>query len=77
MKITHVQHVSGFGYIWDVIDDLGDEWEVKSKTSEADSHFLPKCEYAEYRKENDQQEKFVQALEHAPKRPICTVSVKP
>ena len=48
----HVKHMSGEGDVWEVTDDLGDEWEVKSKTTPDDEHYLPKSEFVEvYRKD--------------------------
>lgn len=46
-NLKYVKHKSGEGDIWEVIDDLGDEWEVKSKSDISDQHYLPKSEFAE------------------------------
>ena len=45
----YVQHQSGAGKMWEVIDEYDDSWRVDKQgtVSKAASHWLPKSEYVE------------------------------
>ena len=40
-----VQHVSGMGEKWEVVDEDNEEFQVRMKRDKSDSHWLPKSEY--------------------------------
>ena len=48
MSVRYVQHKSGIGEIWEMVEWIRDyEWKVMAKMDKVDYHYLPKSEYIE------------------------------